>query len=193
MSLLSNNKFIKKGNKMKKTILSLALLSSLSLHAGGFYAGVDSEAGSGKHEITRDGVAIAQSDSVSTSSFGLHVGYVLSPEGSVELSYGALGIDDDDVTRIGVDYIRTFPMGSSIKPYAGIGLSTNSMSDENIETGLGGRLRLGAYYEIIPSLDLGAEVNFNYISWETETDALGHEFELSSTYYGLGLNLNYRF
>jgi len=178
---------------MTKTILSLALLTSLSLHAKGFYTGLDFEAGSGKHELTVNDVAIANSDSISASSFGLHLGYGIGKKGSVELSYGALSLEDDDVTRIGVDYIHTFPMGSAIKPYAGLGLSTNSMSDENVETGLGGRLRVGAYFEIMPSLDLGAEVNYNYISWETETDALGREWELSSSYYGLGINLNYKF
>jgi hypothetical protein len=177
---------------MTKTILSLALLSSLSLHAEGFYAGVDFQAGSGKHEITVDDVAVANSDSISVSSLGVHVGYTIIPNGSVELSYGALSLEDDDVTRIGVDYIQTFPIGA-LSPYAGVGLATNSMSDANIETGLGGRLRFGAYYEIMPNLNLGAELNYNYISWKSETDNLGQDWELSSSYYGLGFNVNYKF
>jgi opacity protein-like surface antigen len=104
-------------------------------------------------------------------------------------------LEDDDVTRIGIDYIHTFPLSSSLKPYAGIGLSTNSVSsdDTNLETGLGGRLRVGAYYTIIPNLDLGAEINYNTVSWENETDNLGREWEFSSSYYGLGVNLNYKF
>ena len=177
---------------MTKTILSLALLTSISLHAEGFYAGLDFEAGSGTHEITVDDVTEAKSDSLSTSSVGIHVGYTLIPNGSVELSYGALSLEDDDVTRIGIDYIHTFPMGS-FSPYAGLGLATNSLADSTIETGLGGRLRLGAYYEIVPNLNLGAEFNYNYISWESETDYLGRDWELSSSYYGFGLNLNYKF
>jgi hypothetical protein len=177
---------------MKKQLITMAILSGLSLHAGGIYAGLDFEGGSGTHEITVDSIAVANSDSISTSSFGLHVGYQVTQKGSVELSYGALSLEDDDVTRIGVDYIHTFPMGS-IKPYVGLGLSTNSMSDTNVETGLGGRLRLGAFYEIMPNLDLGAELNYNYISWESETDYLGQEWELSSSYYGLGFNVNYKF
>jgi len=177
---------------MKKTILSLALLSSLSLHAEGFYAGLDFQAGSGTHEITVDDVAVAESDSLSASSVGLHVGYTIIPNGSIELSYGALSLEDDDVTRIGIDYVHAFPMGA-FSPYAGLGLATNSMSDADIETGVGGRLRLGAYYEIMPNLNLGAELNYNYIAWESETDNLGQEWELSSSYYGLGLNLNYKF
>ena len=170
----------------------MAILTSLSLHAQGIYAGLDFEAGSGTHEVTLNDVAVAESDSISTSAFGLHVGYGLTGNGSIELSYSALSLEDDDVTRIGVDYIHTFPLGSSLKPYAGIGLSTNSMSDANVETGLGGRLRVGAYYTIIPNLDLGAEINYNTISWENETDNLG-EWGLSSSYYGLGVNLNYKF
>ncbi|SFV61393.1 hypothetical protein MNB_SV-14-594 [hydrothermal vent metagenome] len=177
---------------MKKQLITIAILSSLSLHAEGFYAGLDFEAGSGKHEISVDNVAVAQSDSISASSFGLHVGYQVIPNGSVELSYGALSLEDDDVTRIGIDYIHSFPVGS-LKPYVGIGLATNSMSDANVETGLGGRIRAGAYYEIMPNLDLGAEFNYNYISWESETDSYGQDWELSTSYYGLGVNLNYKF
>jgi hypothetical protein len=181
-----------KGNSMTKTILSLALLSSLSLHAEGLYAGLDFEAGSGTHEISVDDVTVAESDSLSSSSFGLHVGYKITPQGSVELSYGALSLEDDDITRIGLDYIHSFPIGL-LKPYIGLGLATNSLSDSNIETGLGGRIRAGAYYPIMPNLDLGAEFNYNYISWESETDDLGQEWELSSSYYGLGFNVNYKF
>ncbi|SFV70180.1 hypothetical protein MNB_SV-13-517 [hydrothermal vent metagenome] len=177
---------------MKKQLITMAILSSLSLNAEGFYAGLDFEVGSGTHEISVDNVPRAESDSLSASSFGLHVGYQVIPNGSVELSYGALSLEDDDVTRIGADYIQSFPMGS-LKPYAGIGLSTNSMSDANIKTGFGGRLRAGAYYEIMSNLDLGAEFNYNYISWESETDSLGREWELSTSYYGLGVNLNYKF
>jgi len=177
---------------MKKQLIAMAILSTLSLHAEGVYVGLDFEAGSGTHEISVDSVAIAESDSLSSSSFGLHVGYQITPQGSVELSYGALSLEDDDVTRIGLDYIHSFPMGS-LKPYVGLGLATNSMSDSNIETGLGGRIRAGAYYEIIPNLDLGAEFNYNYISWASETDNLGQEWELSTSYLGLGVNLNYKF
>ena len=177
---------------MKKQLITMAILSSLSLHAQGIYAGLDFEAGSGTHEITLNDVTVGETDSISTSSFGLHIGYGLTENGSIELSYGALSLEDNDVTRIGVDYIHAFPLGSSLKPYAGIGLSTNSMSDSNVETGLGGRLRVGAYYTIMPNLDLGAEINYNTISWESETDYLG-EWELSSSYYGLGVNLNYKF
>jgi len=178
---------------MKKQLITMAILSSLTLQAEGFYAGLDFEAGSGKHEISVDNVAVAESDSLSASSFGLHVGYQVIPNGSVELSYGALSLEDDDVTRIGLDYIHSFPLSSALKPYVGLGLSTNSMSDSNVETGLGGRLRAGIYYEIIPNLDLGAEFNYNYISWESETDGYGQEWELSTSYYGLGFNLNYKF
>jgi hypothetical protein len=177
---------------VKKRILSLIILSSLSLHAEGFYAGLDFEAGSGTHEITVDDKAYAESDTLSTSSFGLHVGYTIIPNGSLELSYGALSLEDDDVTRVGLDYIHAFPMGA-FSPYAGLGLSTNSMSDADIETGIGGRIRLGAYYEVMPNLNLGAELNYNYIAWESETDGYGREWELSTSYYGLGLNVNYKF
>jgi len=177
---------------MKKQILTLAILSSLSLHAEGFYAGLDFEGGSGTHEISVDDIAVSESDSLSASSFGLHVGYQMISNGSLELSYGALRLEDDDISRIGLDYIHSFPMGS-LKPYVGLGLSMNSMSDSNVETGFGGRIRVGAYYEIMPNLDLGAELNYNYISWENETDAIGREWELSTSYYGLGLNINYKF
>ena len=177
---------------MRKRILCLAVLSSLSLQAEGFYAGLDFEAGSGTHEITVNDTAVAESDTLSTSSFGLHVGYTIIPNGSLELSYGALTLEDDDVTKIGVDYIHAFPIGS-LSPYAGLGLSTNSMSDAEIETGIGARIRLGAYYEVMPNLNIGAELNYNYIAWESETDGYGREWELSSSYYGLGLNLNYKF
>ena len=178
---------------MKKQLITMTILSSLSLWAENFYIGVDIAGGSGTHELSVDDVTVAESDSLSASSFALHVGYQVIPNGSIELSVGALSLEDDDVTRIGLDYIHSFPMGSSLKPYAGIGLSSNSMSGSNVETGLGGKLRAGAYYEIMPNLDLGAELNYNYISWESETDYLGREWELSTSYFGVGLNLNYRF
>ena len=177
---------------MKKQLITMAILSSLTLHAEGFYAGLDFEAGSGTHEISIDNVAVAESDSLSTSLFGLHVGYQIIPNGSLELSFGALSLEDDDISRLGLDYIHSFPLGS-IKPYIGLGLSTNSMSDSEVETGLGGRLRAGAYYEIMPNLDLGAELNYNYIAWESATDIYGREWELTSSYLGLGFNLNYKF
>lgn len=178
---------------MKKKLLVIATLSSLSLHAEGLYVGLDLGAGSGTHEITVDNVAVAESDSLSASSLGLHIGYGMTENSNIELSYGALSLEDDDVTTVGIDYIYSFPIGNSLKPYIGLGLSTNSIADSNIETGIGGRLRAGAYYAIMPNLDLGAELNYNYISWENETDSLGRDWELSTSYYGLGLNLNYKF
>jgi len=178
---------------MRKEILSLVILSGLSLQAEGLYTGLDFQAGSGKHELTIDDVVVSNSDSLSASSFGLHVGYEIIPNGSIELSYGALSLEDDDITKIGLDFLQKFPVSSALSPYVGLGVSTNSISDSNVETGLGARLRLGAYYEIIPNLDIGAEVNYNYISWESATDYLGREWELSSSYYGLGLNVNYKF
>jgi len=123
----------------------------------------------------------------------IHVGYGMTENSNIELSYGALSLEDDDVTTVGIDYIYSFPIGNSLKPYIGLGLSTNSIADSNIETGIGGRLRAGAYYTIMPNLDLGAELNYNYISWENETDSLGRDWELNTSYYGLGLNLNYKF
>lgn len=177
---------------MKKQFLYVAMLSSLSLHAEGIYAGLDLEGGSGTHEISLNDVALATSDSLSSSSYGIHIGYGLSDNGNIELSYGGLTLEDDDVTRFGLDYIHTFSKNSALKPYAGLGLSSNSMSDSNIETGFGGRLRAGVYYELMSNLDLGGELNYNYISWESETDSSG-EWELSTSYYGLALNINYRF
>ena len=178
---------------MKKQIVYLVILGSLSsLNAGDFYAGLDFEAGTGEHSISVDDVEVAESEDLSTSSYGLHVGYMLGELGNIELSYGGLKLEDDDVTRIGIDYIRTLKI-SSFEPYIGVGLSTNSMSDSDVETGIGGRLRVGTYFEVMPNLDMGAELNFNYIKWEDETDAYGRKWELSSIYYGLGLNMNYKF
>jgi outer membrane protein assembly factor BamA len=177
---------------MKKQILSLVVLSTLA-YSENFYGGVDLGVGSGTHSLEVDGTEIAESDSLSTSSFGLHVGYKLTENGSIEASYQALSLEDDDATTFGIDYIHSFGQRGSIKPYVGLGLSTNSLDDSTIETGLGARLRGGIYYELMPKLDIGAELNYNYISWETETDYLGRDWTLSSSYFGLGLNLNYTF
>lgn len=178
---------------MKKTIFSLAVISSLSLQAGDFYAGGDIDFGTGTHELSIDGTTVAESNTLSSSSFGIHGGYMLTDKGSIEVSLAAVDLDGDSVTRLGVDYLHRFDAISNFTPYVAVGLSANSLSNSNVETGIGGRLRAGATYALTPKIDVGAELNYNYIGWETATDYLGRDWSLSSSYYGIGVNANYKF
>ena len=178
---------------MIKQLICVSILSSVALQAEGFYAGLNWDKGTGTHELTLDGNTLDSKDNVSMSSVGIHVGYMLSINESVELSYGTLDMDNEDVTRFGVDYIHRFDNDSLFIPYAGIGLAMNNLKGSTVEDGFAGRLRGGVYYEIIPNLEVGGEINYNYISWKTTTDVYGRDWSLSTSYYGIGLNVNYKF
>ena len=176
----------------------LAIVGSLSVaHAeSGIYGGLDATVGTGTHSITRDGTVVAESDSLTSSSYGLHAGYILSESGRVELSFSGINLEDDNIKSVGADYLYTLGGKSSFKPYIGAGVSYNSLDTGNSTesfTGTGLRVRLGSYFELLPNVELGAELNYNYINWENTTDSLGRDWTLSSSYYGVGVNLNFKF
>ncbi|CAA6810474.1 MAG: Unknown protein [uncultured Sulfurovum sp.] len=188
---------------MKKILTSLvtvSLLSSIAM-AGDYYGGVDFGFGKGSSSI-KSGI-LSQDDDFSITIFGIHGGYNLDLNSKLEVSFKSLNFDfddggDTDGHQFGVDYIYVLDEVSKLKPYLGAGISVNSLDVKiaNSDTidGLGFKLRAGTYYALSPQLDIGAELNYTYVGW----DDLKHKdtneiIESSSNFYGLGLNVNYKF
>jgi len=192
-----------KGIKMKKIVAGLVLLSlgsSMAL-AGDYYGGVDFDFGKGSTEAKSSGITLDKD--FTQTAFGVHGGYYLNSNSKVEISFKSLNWDNDkdndtDGTQLGVDYLYELNEVSKVKPYVGVGLSMNSLdiklSNKDTIDGVGFKLRGGVYYSLTPKLYLGAELNYNYIGWEdlknTRNDST---LESSSSFYGLGLNVNFKF
>ncbi len=175
-------------------------LSSVVL-AGDYYGGIDVDLGKGSTEMKNLGQTVT--DDFSQTAFGIHGGYNLNINSQIEISFKSLNFDfdegeDTDGTQLGVDYIYSFDKISILKPYIGAGVSVNSLdieiSNKDTVDGVGLKLRGGIYYILTPQVDIGVELNYSYIGWEDlkilENDSI---LESSSSFYGLGLNLNYKF
>jgi len=185
---------------MKRVLIVLSLVSSMAL-AGDYYGGVDVDFGKGSTEMKNLGQTIT--NDFSQTAFGLHGGYNLNVNSQIEISFKSLNFDfddgvDTDGTQLGVDYIYSFDKATTLKPYVGVGISVNSLdikiANKDTVDGVGLRLRGGSYYALTPKLDLGIELNYNYIGWEDLKDLRDDStIEASSDFYGLGLNLNYKF
>jgi len=194
---------------MKKIVTGLVLLSlgsSMAL-AGDYYGGVNLDFGKGGFEYKN--IIRTRDYDFSQTSLGVHGGYNLNRNSKIELSFKSLtfdfkesGLKDEDGTQFGVDYIYTFTTLSKNKltPYLGIGLTSNTkdaniigFSEDSID-GFGLKLRGGAYYSATPHIDIGVEINYNNISWDDlkyqSNDSI---LEISSSFYGLGLSVNYKF
>ena len=193
---------------MKKIVTGLVLLSlgsSMAL-AGDYYGGVNLDFGKGGEEWIENGTTKYD---FSNTSYGLHLGYNLNKNSMVELSFKSLTFDfknnnlsDEDGTQFGIDYLYAFDTTSElkIKPYLGIGLNVNSkdisvegLNEDSID-GFGLKIRVGGRYSLTPKLDLGVDLNYNMIGWQdlqnNNTDSTA---ELSTRFYALGLNINYKF
>jgi len=110
----------------------------------------------------------------------LVAGYNLNENSKLEVSFQSFKLDYDhsnniDGNQFGIDYLYMLNEVSQLKPYLGVGISTNSLDYkiENSDTvdGLGFKLRVGTYYALTTN-----EIR-----------------ESSSNFYGLGLNANYKF
>ena len=198
-----------KGIKMKKIVAGLVLLSlgsSMAL-AGDYYGGVDFDFGKGSNEVKNLGTT--KDYDFTETAFGIHGGYYFNKNSILELSFKSLTFDskdsdfkDEDGTQFGIDYIYAFNglLENKLKPYLGIGLSTNT-KDANIERfdedsidGFGLKLRGGVYYSVTPKIDIGVEINYNDISWDDLKDEKNDSIvESTNSFYGLGLNVNYKF
>ena len=184
--------------RIELVLLVLATLTSTAL-AGDYYGGVDIATGKGSRELKSLGNT--QNDDFTLTAFGIHGGYLLDMNSRVELSFGSQKFAFDNVnrdgTQFGVDYIYTFDEVSKLKPYIGVGLSINSLDIKlaNSDTldGNGLKLRVGSYYALTPQLDIGAELNYNFIQWSDIKFPDDSILESSSNFYGLGLNANYKF
>ena len=189
---------------MKKIVTGLVLLSlgSSMVLAGDYYGGVNF--GFGKGSTEQKNLGISSDYDFEQTAFGVHGGYYLNLNSKIEISFKSLkfdfdkGGDDTDGTQLGVDYLYELNEVSKLKPYFGGGLSFNSLDIKiaNSDTidGIGLKLRGGVAYSLTSQLYLGAELNYNYIGWEdlknTRNDST---LESSSSFYGLGLNVNYKF
>lgn len=186
--------------KKKFIFFLFVVLGSVSLNAGG-YVGVGYAIGAGNHSIEVDGIEADDGDTGSYSGYDIHAGFITSGNNRIELSYNSLSLGDD-VTAYGLDYIHTLGK-SGFVPYIGGGLSYTSMDEVQFTNGdsfngIGFRMRAGAFIEINKNLEAGIEINYNRISWETIEaysyyDSKIHDIDLSTSFYGLGFNVNYKF
>ena len=190
--------------KVVRGIIVLSLISSMA-SAGDYYGGVDFGFGKGSEEWKLNGTTDFD---FSNTAYGLHVGYNLNENSMIEVSFKSLtfdfkksGIKDEDGTQLGVDYLYIFNnIEEKVKPYLGLGLTYSTKDieirnlNENTITGIGLKLRGGVYYSLTPKLDLGVELNYNSVMWdEVEFQGNNTNLEMSSNFYGLGLNANYKF
>jgi len=187
--------------KVVRGIIVLSLISSMA-SAGDYYGGVDFGFGKGSTETKFSERFITREDDFSNTAFGIHGGYYLDMNSKVEISFKSLNFDfdnsDTDGTQFGVDYIYSFDEVSKLTPYIGGGLSVHSLdiklSNKDTIDGVGFTLRGGAYYSLTHQLDVGVELNYNYIGWEELKDLNDNvKQESTSNFYGLGLNANYKF
>jgi len=188
---------------MNKLLIGLLTLSfgSSTAFAGDYYGGVDF--GFEKGTTSEKTGTITIDDDFSRTNFGIHAGYNLNENSKLEVSFQSFKLDYDhsnniDGNQFGIDYLYMLNEVSQLKPYLGVGISTNSLDYkiENSDTvdGLGFKLRVGTYYALTPKLDIGAELNYTYIGWEDLKNTFTNEIrESSSNFYGLGLNANYKF
>ena len=185
--------------KILTSLLTASLLSSTAL-AGDFYMGLDFDAGKGSTEQKNLGNTITYD--FSTTEFGLHGGYYFNENSKIRISFKKINFnfdegEDRDGNKLGVDYIYLFNL-SKVKPYLGLGLSTNRLnvkiSNSDSIDGIGATVRGGVAYPLTSNLEIGAELNYNYITWE-DLQYLADESTLESTsqFFGLGLNINYKF
>jgi len=188
---------------MKNTVTALLLINSMAL-AGDYYGGVDFNFGKGSEKWKQNNTI---NYDFTNTAYGLHMGYNLNQNSMIEVSFKLLtfdfkenGIKDDDGTQFGVDYLYTLNEVSKLKPYLGLGLTYSTKDidianlNEDTVTGIGFKLRGGAYYPLTPKLDLGIELNYNSVMWdEVEFQGNNTNLKMSSDFYGLGLNLNYKF
>ena len=185
---------------MKKTVTALLVISSIAL-AKDYYGGINMEFGKGNTEEKNLGTTVDYD--FTQTVLGLHGGYYLGQNSKIELYLKSLSFDldensDTDGTQMGVDYIYIFDEVSKLKPYIGGGLSINSLdvkiSNKDSIDGFGFKLRGGTYYTLTPNIEVGVELNYNYIGWEDLKNIRDDSIlESSSNFYGLGLNLNYKF
>jgi len=184
---------------MKKFIFFLfVILGNFSLNAGG-YLGIDYSIGISNDFIELDGVEMDDSDTCSYMGYGIHGGYINLSNNRYELYYNKLMLSDD-VTTFGFDYIYTVGSDGFV-PYLGGGLFYVIMDDVKFSNGdsfegIGYKMRGGAFIKIEKNLELGIEFNYSSISWnrmKVYNYSSSYEINYSTLFYGLGLNLNYKF
>jgi opacity protein-like surface antigen len=168
---------IKKGDVIKKLLLTLLALSSILFAKNGWYGGVDVVNGNGKETSSNE--SYFKSDSYNLRGIVLKLGYVfdegfLSNENRIEFDFNNLNIDIDHYMGLEAKYLFSqefnkikFFAGPSIGSYFSSekkGININNNEEKNARA-LSLGFSLGIYYEIISYVELEISYEYNYLEW----------------------------
>jgi len=167
---------------MKRKLLPVVLASVMATPAFAevadkkFYVGVNLATGSGTETATIDDVEYEEDFSAGSTRFAL--GYVSSPQGRIEVSYGGYSLDfdnaDEDEEITSLDFDGYYLFGESdVRGFvtAGLGFTTYedtaeyTLANEDL-SGISFQFGGGVIFAPVDNIELEASLRIKAIGWQ---------------------------